>query len=264
MELKLKDKIAFISGSTSGIGFATAKMLLAEGMQVYINGRSSTGVTKAVDELKAQVKGAKVFGIVADFKKPQEVQELTNQIPEVDVLINNVGIYNSQSFFDTSDEQWNDQFQVNFMSGVHLSQHYLQKMLNKNWGRIIFISSECAYLVPTDMISYSATKAAIHALSRGLAQIAKGTAVTVNVIVPGSTMSEGAKDFLANKAKLDGVSQKEVETSFFSSERTQSLLERFASVEEVSNAIIYLCSPLSSATNGSVLKVDGGSSGGIL
>jgi NAD(P)-dependent dehydrogenase (short-subunit alcohol dehydrogenase family) len=264
MDLKLKGKIAFISGSTSGIGFATAKNLLVEGMEVYINGRTSKSVSSAVKKLKNQVNGAKVFGLVADFNNPEEVRDLLNKLPEVDVLINNVGIYDSQSFFETSTEQWNDQFQVNFMSGVKLSQHYLLKMLNKNWGRIIFISSECAYLVPIDMISYSTTKAAMHALSRGLAQLTKGTEVTVNVIVPGSTLSEGAKDFLANKAKLEGVSQKEVEQTFFSDERTQSLLERFASVDEVSNPIIYLCSPLSIATNGSVLKVDGGSSGGIL
>ena len=264
MDLNLRGKRAFISGSTSGIGFATAKMLLTEGVEVYVNGRSSENVIKAVNDLQTQVDGAKVFGLVADFNNPQEVEALFTQLSEVDILINNVGIYNSQSFFETPVQDWKDQFQVNFMSGVHLSQYYLPKMLQKNWGRIIFISSECAYLVPTDMISYSTTKAAMHALSRGLAQLTKGSDVTVNTIVPGSTLSEGAKDFLSNKAKLDGTTPMAVEASFFKEERTQSLLERFAKVDEVSSAIIYLCSSLSSATNGSVFKVDGGSSGGVL
>ena len=263
MDLNLKGKIAFISGSTSGIGFTTARILLEEGMKVYINGRKEETVNTAVTELKNTTESNEVYGIVADFRNPEEVMRLLQELPEIDVLVNNVGIYNSQTFFETTSKQWEEQFQVNLMSGVSLSNHCLQKMLCKKWGRIIFISSECAYLVPNDMISYSATKAAIHALSRGLSQLTRGTGVTVNTVVPGSTLSEGAKHFIADKAVKEGSNPKTVERDFFRKERTQSLLERFASTDEVATTIAYLCSPLSSATNGTVIKVDGGSTGSV-
>ena len=263
MDLNLKGKIAFISGSTSGIGFTTARILLEEGMKVYINGRKEETVNTAVTDLKKITESSEVFGIVADFRNPEEVIRLLQELPEIDVLVNNVGIYNSQSFFETTSKQWEEQFQVNLMSGVSLSNHCLRKMLYKKWGRIIFISSECAYLVPNDMISYSATKASIHALSRGLSQLTVGTGVTVNTVVPGSTLSEGAKHFIADKATKEGSNPKTVEIDFFRKERTQSLLERFASTDEVATTIAYLCSPLSSATNGTVIKVDGGSTGGV-
>ncbi|MFQ3340617.1 MAG: NAD(P)-dependent dehydrogenase (short-subunit alcohol dehydrogenase family) [Flavobacteriaceae bacterium] len=263
MDLNLKGKIAFISGSTSGIGFTTARILLAEGMKVYINGRKKETVNNAVTNLQTITESTEVFGIVADFRNPKEVMRLLQELSEIDVLVNNVGIYNSQSFFETTSKQWEEQFQVNFMSGVRLSNHYLQKMLHKKWGRIIFISSECAYLVPNDMISYSTTKAAMHALSRGLSQLTGGTGVTVNTVVPGSTLSEGAKHFIADKAAKEGRDANAIESTFFKTERTQSLLERFASTDEVATMIAYLCSPLSSATNGAVIKVDGGSTGGV-
>ena len=263
MDLNLKGKIAFISGSTSGIGFTTARILLEEGMKVYINGRKEETVNTAVTELKNTTESNEVYGIVADFRNPEEVMRLLQELPEIDVLVNNVGIYNSQTFFETTSKQWEEQFQVNLMSGVSLSNQCLKKMLCKKWGRIIFISSECAYLVPNDMISYSATKAAIHALSRGLSQLTRGTGVTVNTVVPGSTLSEGAKHFIADKAVKEGSNPKTVERDFFRKERTQSLLERFASTDEVATTIAYLCSPLSSATNGTVIKVDGGSTGSV-
>ena len=173
MDLKLKDKTAFISGSTSGIGYAVAKILLREGMSVYINGRSQNSVDTAISQLKNEVTDASVSGIVADFNQPRQISKIFKTLSEVNVLINNVGIYSSSSFFATSVETWQEQFQVNVMSGVSLSKYYMEKMLHQNWGRILFISSECAYLVPTDMISYSATKAALHATSRGLAQLAR-------------------------------------------------------------------------------------------
>ena len=264
MDLNLKGKTALITGSTSGIGFATAKILLKEGVTVYINGRNHSSVENAVSQLKSEVSSAEVFGIVADFFKLNQVESLLKELSEIDILINNVGIYTSKSFFDTSIETWKDQFQVNLMSSVSLSKHYLKGMLDRNWGRILFISSECAYLVPPDMISYSATKASMHAVSRGLAHITRGTQVTSNVVVPGSTLTKGAKTFLADKAKEYNTSPEAVEKDFFNNDRTSSLLKRFASTDEVATTIAYLCSPLSSATNGSVIKVDGGSSGGIL
>ena len=161
MDLNLKGKTAFISGSTSGIGFTTAKTLLEEGVTVYINGRDQLSIEKAVIQLKDEVVGAKVFGLVADFSKFEQVENLIKRLSEIDILINNVGIYSSKSFFETSIETWQEQFQVNLMSGVALSKHYLKGMLHRNWGRILFISSECAYLVPPDMISYSTTKASM-------------------------------------------------------------------------------------------------------
>lgn len=264
MDLQLKNKTAFITGSTSGIGYAVAKRLLEEGMIVYINGRNQDSINVAIDSLKDEVSGAQVHGIALDFLKTEQLDEQLATLTDVDVLINNVGIYSSQSFFETSEKIWLKQFQVNTMSGVILSKHYLKGMLARNWGRVLFISSECTYLVPTDMISYSSTKAAIHALSRGLSQLTKGTGVTSNVIVPGSTLSEGAKRFLADKAAVEKTTIEEVETNFFKNERANSLLQRFAKTDEVATTIAYLCSPLASATNGSVIKVDGGSTGGIL
>ncbi len=264
MDLKLNDKTAFISGATSGIGYATAKALLKEGMTVYINGRSKKSLEKAIDNLQNEVANAKINGIVANFFKEEEVENIFSKLEKVDVLINNVGIYSTIPFSDTSATVWKNQFQVNVMSGVALSNHFLKGMLNQNWGRIVFISSECAYLVPPDMISYSATKAALHAVSRGLAQITRGTEVTSNVVVPGSTLSEGAKKFITQKAKVEKSTPQIVETNFFKNERPSSLIERFATTDEVASTIAYLCSPNSSVTNGSVIKVDGGSSGGIL
>ena len=264
MNLNLKDKTAFISGSTAGIGFATAKALLEEGVKVIINGRTEASVNTAIERLKSAIPTANVSGIVADFSNMEHLQNIYNQLPSVDILINNVGIYASKSFFDTTDEDWQRQIEVNIMSGVRLSRHYLPKMLKQNWGRIIFISSECASLVPEDLIAYSTTKAAMLAVSRGLAQLTKITSVTVNTIIPGSTLTEGAEQFLANLAAQENKTPAQAEADFFSEVRTSSLLQRFATVEEVANTITYFVSPLASATNGAAIKVDGGSMGGIL
>ncbi|TMM59207.1 SDR family oxidoreductase [Maribacter algarum] len=264
MNLQLQDKTAFITGSTAGIGYATAKTLIQEGASVILNGRTEGSVIKAVQKLEQEFPNNSVSGFATDFSKLNEVEELVNKLPEIDILINNVGIYSSGSFFEITDEDWYRQFEVNVMSGVRLSKNILPKMLTKNWGRILFVSSECATLVPIDMIPYSMTKAALHAVSRGLAQLTKSSGVTVNTIVPGSTLSEGAERFLENAAEKDGKIKAEVEEDFFSEVRTSSLLQRFAKVDEVANTIAYLSSPLSSATNGSAIKVDGGSTGGIM
>ena len=260
MDFKLKGKKVFISGSTSGIGLETARILLNEGMNVYINGRSEKTVKKALEYLKNEIKGSEVKGIVADFLKQAQVKNLLSSLRDVDVLINNVGIYSSTSFFNTPKKTWVDQFQVNVMSGVTLTKHFLKGMIARNWGRVIFISSECAYLAPTDLISYSATKAALHSISRGIAQLSKGSNVTSNVIVPGSTLSEGAKNYLEIKSELENVTKNQVERNFFKDERKTSLIKRFASTNEVAATIAYLCSDHSSASNGGVIRVDGGSS----
>lgn len=264
MDLKLKGKTAFITGSTSGIGFATAKLLLQEGAKVIVNGRHQEGVSETVDKLQKLVPNAMVKGIAADFSKASEVESLLEQLPLVDILINNVGIFSAQSFYETKDEDWFQHMEVNVMSGVRLSRHFLPKMLKSNWGRILFISSECATLVPSDMLAYSTSKAALLAVSRGLSQMTSGTGVTVNTIIPGSTLTDGAKRFLDGVAEKENKTRVEVENEFFSKVRTSSLLERFASVEEIANTITYYSSPLSAATNGAAIKLDGGSMGGIL
>ncbi len=264
MDLKLNGKTVFISGSTSGIGFATAKSLLQEGAEVFINGRHENNVSLAVERIKEMIPNAAIKGIATDFSNKEAIDALFDKLPQVDILINNVGIFSSQSFFETKDEDWTQQIEVNIMSGVRLSRHYLPKMLAANWGRILFISSECASIVPPDLIAYSTTKAAILAVSRGLSQITSGTGVTVNTIIPGSTLTEGAERFLDGVAAKENKSRDEVENDFFSKVRTSSLLERFATVEEIANTITYYSSPLSSATNGAAIKIDGGSMGGIL
>ena len=264
MDLQLAGKRVFISGSTSGIGFGVASTFLKEGAHVIINGRTDATVTKAVQQLITTFPDGKVEGISCDFSKPEAVDQLIKVLPEIDILINNVGIYESQSFSETSDKSWNDQLEVNVMSGVRLSRQLLPKMIQQKWGRIIFVSSECATLVPADLIAYSTTKAALLAVSRGLAQLTKGTAVTVNAILPGSTMTEGAETFLKELAKKQNKTIVQAETDFFEEVRTSSLLQRFASVEEVANTIVYFSSPLAAATNGAAIKVDGGSMGGTI
>ncbi len=264
MNLKLQGKTAFITGSTAGIGFATARSLAREGVTVILNGRSQMKLKAAVVKLQHEFPEVSISGFAADFSKSVEVEALVDKLPEIDILINNVGIYTSRSFFETTDEEWYRQFEVNVMSGVRISKVILPKMLTKNWGRILFISSECATLVPVDMIPYSMTKAALHAISRGISQLTKGSEVTVNTVVPGSTLTEGAEQFLDFAAKKEGKTKEQIENSFFTEVRSSSLLQRFAKVEEVAHTITYLCSPLAAATNGSVIKIDGGSTGGII
>ena len=264
MDLKLKNKTAFISGSTAGIGYATAKTLLGEGAKVIINGRSNDSVEKALTRLRKDFPNSQVAGIPANFQKEDEVKTLCESLPELDILVNNIGIYKAASFFEMEDASWQEQFDINIMSGVRLSRYFLPKMLQKNWGRILFISSECAELVPPDLLAYSMTKTAMVAIAKGLAQLTKGTGVTVNSIVPGSTLSEGAKQFLKDEAEKSGKSEAAVEADFFKEIRTSSLIQRFASVDEVATTITYYCSPLASATNGASIKVEGGSTGGLI
>ena len=264
MDLKLKGKIAFISGSTAGIGFGVAKAFLGEGAKVIINGRSDQSVDAALKKLRGLFPNAEIRGEVCNFSNENEVNALANRLKHVDILINNVGIYSSQSFYETSDKEWKQQIEVNIMSGVRLSKAVLPEMIEREWGRILFISSECATLVPEDLIAYSTTKTALLGISRGLAQLTKGTGVTVNTVIPGSTMTEGAEQFLENLAEKENKSVEQAEIDFFKNIRTSSLLQRFINVEEVANTVVYFSSPLSAATNGTAIKVDGGSMGGIL
>ena len=258
MDLKLKNKTALISGSTAGIGFAIARRLLQEEATVIINGRTKDGVEKAVNELKSIVGGAKVTGVAADFSKASDVSALIQQVPEVDILVNNAGIFEPKQFVDIPDEDWFKFFEVNVMSGIRLSRHYFPKMLKEDWGRIIFISSESAVFIPDEMIHYGMTKTAQLAVSRGLAELTKGTQVTVNSILPGPTKSKGVGAFLDDLSKAGNISVNEVEANFFRNMRPTSLLQRFASVDEVADTVAYYASPLASATNGASIRVEGG------
>ncbi|MEO0572856.1 MAG: SDR family oxidoreductase [Bacteroidota bacterium] len=264
MDLQLKDKVALITGSTAGIGLAIAKRLLQEGTNVIINGRSQERLDEVVRELKKDFKDAKIRAIATDFNSKREIQELFNVLDEVDILVNNVGVYKAGCFFEMGDGEWYRHFEINVMSGVRLSRYFLPRMLERNWGRIVFVSSECAELVPPDMLAYSMTKTAMVSISKGLAQLTKSTGVTVNAILPGSTMSEGAERFLEEEAQKSGKQKGEVEANFFKEIRTSSLLQRFANVDEVASTITYYCSPLASATNGAAIKVEGGSTGGLI
>jgi len=264
MDLQLRDKQAFISGSTAGIGFAIARWLLKEDATVIINGRSQDSIEQAKSRLQAEFPEGKISSIRIDFSNLDQINDALPTLSSCDILINNVGIYESKSFYETMDDSWYHQFEVNVMSGVRLSRYCLPKMLERNWGRIIFISSECASIVPSDMIAYSMTKASMHSVSRGLAELCRASAVTVNTVMPGSTLTEGASTFLENLARTNGQTKEQVAQDFFSGTRTSSLIERFASVDEIASTICYLASPLSSATNGSVIKIEGGSTGGIM
>ena len=261
MDLHLKGKKVFISGSTSGIGFETARLFLEEGATVIINGRTKKSVEAALSSLNSD----NVSGLVADFLKDSQVETLIDQIPDdIDILVNNVGIFRGKEFKDENVDDWNDHFKVNLMSGVQLSKHFLPEMIKRNWGRIIFISSECATLVPIDLLSYSVSKASINVFSSGLAKLTKGTNVTINTVIPGSTLSEGSIKFLEETAKRENKTVEEVEKNFFKDVRSSSLLGRFARVEEVASTIVYLCSKAASATNGASVRVDGGSMGSII
>ena len=258
MDLQLRNKTAFISGSTAGIGFAIAQSLLQEGAKVIINGRSEEGVATAVKELQQLVKDADVSGLAADFSNAEEVSALIEQLPDIDILVNNAGIFEPKPFEEIPDEDWFRFFEVNVMSGIRLSRNIFPKMLAKNWGRIIFISSESAVFIPDEMIHYGMTKTAQLAVSRGLAELSKGTGVTVNAILPGPTKSKGVGTFIEDLARAGSISTDEVEADFFKNLRPTSLLQRFASVEEIANIVTYYVSPLASATNGAAIRAEGG------
>jgi len=258
MDLQLNNKTALVTGSTDGIGFAIAEGLLKEGTKVYINGRSQSNIDEAIKKLTTSVPEGKVEGIVADFSKVEEVNALISQLPEVDILVNNVGIYGDQPFETTTDETWFNDFNINVMSGVRLARHYTPIMKQKNWGRIIFLSSESAINIPDDMILYGVTKTAYLALSRGLAKHLRGTNITVNAILPGPTWAAGNIKSMEKVVAEKGISMEEASLQFIKEKRPSSIIQRFATAEEVANLVVYTASELSSATTGAALRVDGG------
>lgn len=258
MDLQLTDKVALVSGSTAGIGLAIATTLAQEGATVVINGRTEERVNAAIDQIKQTSSGAKLQGMVADLGTAEGADALFQQVPDVDILVNNLGIYGAKAFPEISDQEWLNFLEVNVISGVRLSRHYLPKMLQKNWGRIIFISSESGVNIPVEMIHYGVTKTAQIALARGLAEMTTGTNVTVNSVLPGPTRSEGVETFIQGLAADQNISPEQVEQEFFAKTRPSSLLQRFATVEEVAALVAFVASPQSSATNGAALRVDGG------
>lgn len=255
--MKLNGRRAFVSGSTQGIGYAIAKGLLAEGASVVINGRSQEKVDRAVQELEAGDSDAPVSGIVADFEDPQETARLVDALGEVDILVNNVGLFELASFGDIGDDDWQRYFEINVMSGVRLARHALPNMLENGWGRILFIGSESGVNIPADMVHYGVTKAAMLALSNGLAKLTRGTEVTVNTILGGPTYSDGVADTVSALSQAQDVSAEALKAAIIGG-NTTSLLQRFIEPDEIANLAIYLASPLSSATNGAALRADGG------
>lgn len=258
MELKLTEKVALVTGSTAGIGLAIARSLAGEGAHVYVNGRTQQRVESARMAIRSQTPAAKVDGIVADFSSAAGAEAVIAKLPAVDVLVNNVGIFEPKPFAEIPDADWFRIFEINVMSGVRLTRHYLPGMLKKNWGRILFISSESAVQIPPEMVHYGMTKTAQVAVARGVAESVAGSGVTVNSILAGPTESEGVGSFVDAMAKQQNKSKEEMEKEFFEHVRPSSLLKRFISVDEVAAMVTYIASEHSSATNGAALRVDGG------
>jgi NAD(P)-dependent dehydrogenase (short-subunit alcohol dehydrogenase family) len=256
MNLQLSDKLALVTGSTKGIGLAIATGLAREGARVIVNGRTAASVKTALGKIREAVESPKLESFAGDLSDAAATAQLVQQFPAVDILVNNLGIFEPKPFEQIPDEDWMRFFAVNVLSGVRLSRAYLAGMKTKNWGRIIFISSESALQIPSEMIHYGMTKTAQLAVSRGLAETCSGTGVTVNSVLPGPTKSDGVTDFVNQMS--GGKPFGEFEKEFFTQIRPSSLLQRFATTEEVANLVVYISSPLSSATNGSALRVDGG------
>jgi NAD(P)-dependent dehydrogenase (short-subunit alcohol dehydrogenase family) len=258
MDLGLHGKKALVTGSTGGIGLATAKALAREGAHVFVNGRSHERVDRARKEILAAVPGAVVEAAVGDVSTGDGANAIVRALPAVDVLVNNAGIFEPKPFVEITDDDWRRFFETNVLGGVRLSRAYFPGMLKTGWGRIVFVSSESALQIPAEMIHYGTTKTAQLAVARGLAELTAGTSVTVNSVLPGPTASDGVGEFVAQLAAAKGVDAKAIEREFFQTTRPTSLLKRFATVQEVANMIVYVCSAAASATNGSALRVDGG------
>ncbi len=258
MDLQLAGKLALVSGSTAGIGFAIANALAREGARVIVNGRSDERVRRAIERIRADNPNAQLEPFAADLGGAAGVEEALRRFPEVDVLVNNLGIFEPKPFEEISDAEWLRFFEVNVMSGVRLSRAYLPRMKECNWGRIVFISSESGLQIPAEMIHYGVTKTAQIAVARGIAETCAGTGVTCNAVLPGPTASEGVNDFVGSLAQQAGQTRDQVEKEFFEKARPSSLLKRFATPDEVAAMVVFICSPLSSATNGAALRVDGG------
>lgn len=258
MNITFAGKIALVTGSTSGIGLAIARGFAAAGAETIVNGRTRERVEKAVADLRRALPEAKVRGIAADVSNAAGCDALIAAVPKVDILVNNAGIFEPKDFFAIPDADWARFLEVNVMSGVRLSRAFMKGMLERDWGRIVFISSESGVQIPPEMIHYGVTKTAQLGLSRGLAELTAGTGVTVNAVLPGPTRSDGVEDFLGAMAKQEATDVEAMARDFVKQHRPSSLLQRFATVAEVANMVLYAASPEASATNGAALRVDGG------
>lgn len=257
MDLQLNHKLCLVTGSTAGIGFAIADALASEGARVIVNGRSQKSVDEAMAKLVCSATG-ELIGFAGDLSKEDVAERLVQNYPSVEILVNNLGIFEPVSFEDISDDDWRRFFEVNVLSGVRLSRLYLPAMRERNWGRIVFISSESGVQIPAEMIHYGMTKTAQLAISRGLAEAVAGTGITVNSVLPGPTTSRGVGDFVMKLAEQKGLSFEEFEKEFFENVRPTSLIKRFAAPNEVASFVTYIVSPRASATTGATLRVDGG------
>jgi NAD(P)-dependent dehydrogenase (short-subunit alcohol dehydrogenase family) len=253
MDLQLSDKLAVVSGSTAGIGYAIAEALAKEGARVVVNGRTQAAVTEAASKI-----GHGAMGFAGDLSNAAQAAELARKFPDVDILVNNLGIFEPKPFEEIPDEDWRRFFDVNVLSGVRLARAFLPGMKRRDWGRIIFISSESAVQIPAEMIHYGMTKTAQLAVSRGLAESLAGTRITVNCVLPGPTQSRGVNDFVDQMAKANNMSFEQVQKEFFERVRPTSLLKRFITPQEVGSFVAFVASPLAAATNGAALRVDGG------
>ncbi|WP_282370711.1 SDR family NAD(P)-dependent oxidoreductase [Pseudomonas sp. PS02290] len=258
MNIQLNSKRALVTASTGGIGFSIAKGLAEAGAEVVVNGRSESSVKQAIARLVSAVPGATITGVAADLSDAGGVETLLQGAGPIDVLVNNAGIYGPQDFFETEDEVWDSYWQTNVMSGVRLSRALLPAMVARKWGRVVFVSSESARNIPADMIHYGVSKTAQLALARGLAKRVAGTGVTVNSVLPGPTLSDGVAAMMQSEVARTGKSLEEVTKAFVTEHRPSSIIQRAATVEEVANMIVYVCSPQASATTGAALRVDGG------
>jgi NAD(P)-dependent dehydrogenase (short-subunit alcohol dehydrogenase family) len=258
MNIDLSGKTAIVTGSSAGIGFAIAKGLAASGARVVVNGRSQDPADKAVARLRAALPAAMLEGVGADVGTAEGCARLAAALPEADILVNNAGIYALEDFFAISDGEWQRFFEINVLSGIRLSRALMPGMLKRNWGRIVFISSESGIHIPPEMIHYGMTKTAQLAISRGLAELTAGTGVTVNAVLPGPTRTEGVEALIETMAAKEGVSVDQMAAAFVRQSRPTSLLRRLASPEEVANIVVYTCSKEASATNGAALRVEGG------
>jgi NAD(P)-dependent dehydrogenase (short-subunit alcohol dehydrogenase family) len=258
MDLGLAGKRAIVTGSTAGIGFATAEVLAREGAHVIVNGRTTARIDEALAKLRKAVPSARVEGVAADLATGEGCASLVRQVPDADVLVNNVGIFEPKPFEEIPDAEWLRFFEANVLSGIRLSRHYVKGMRARNFGRIVFVSSESGVQIPTEMIHYGVTKTAQIAVARGLAETLVGTNVTVNSVLPGPTASEGVAGFVAQLAASQGKELADVERDFFRHARPSSVIQRFAKTEEVASMIAYVCSAAASATTGAALRVDGG------
>ncbi|RKE23952.1 short-subunit dehydrogenase [Paraburkholderia sp. BL23I1N1] len=258
MQIELKGRKAIVTGSTAGIGRAVAEGLARAGASVVINGRTEERVAAALQEIRAVVPDAELTGIAADLSTSEGSAVLVARVADADILVNNLGTAHPNGFFEQSDSEWLDLFQLNVMSGVRAARHYLPGMVKRGWGRVVFISSESAIMIPKEMIDYGMTKTAQLAVSRGLAELVSGTGVTVNAVLPGPTRSEILGNWMKATAQEQGITQEEAEQNFLKTMRPTTLLNRFTSTEEIANMAVYVCSEQASGTTGAALRVDGG------